>query len=154
MDGRGRGGDAYSHPADHGSVMIAASRLRKSYGSTAVLEDVSFELAAGQCLALLGPNGAGKTTILRILATLLRPTSGTLALAGVDALKEPEAARALIGVVAHGSYIYEDLSALENLRFWTVMAGVTPRRSDCGPRCDRSSSTAWPMSAPGPSRRA
>ena len=79
--------------------MIAASRLRKSYGSTAVLEDVSLDLAAGQCLALLGPNGAGKTTILRILATLLRPTSGSLALAGVDALKEPEAARALIGVV-------------------------------------------------------
>ena len=110
--------------------MIAASHLRKSYGSTAVLEDVSFELAAGQCLALLGPNGAGKTTILRILATLLRPTSGSLALAGVDALKEPEAARALIGVVAHGSYIYEDLSALENLRFWTVMGGgdASPER--------------------------
>jgi heme ABC exporter ATP-binding subunit CcmA len=123
MVGNGRGGDAYSHRADHGAAMIAASHLRKSYGSTAVLEDVSFALAAGQCLALLGPNGAGKTTILRILATLLRPTSGTLALAGVDALKEPEAARALIGVVAHGSYIYEDLSALENLRFWTVMAG-------------------------------
>jgi heme exporter protein A len=104
--------------------MIAASRLRKSYGSTAVLEDVSLELGAGQCLALLGPNGAGKTTVLRILATLLRPTSGALALAGVDALKEPEAARALIGFVAHGSYVYEDLSALENLRFWTVMAGA------------------------------
>jgi heme exporter protein A len=103
--------------------MIAASRLRKVYGSTTVLEDVSFELPAGQCLALLGPNGAGKTTLLRILATLLRPTSGTLALAGVDALREPAAARALLAVVAHGSYVYEDLSALENLRFWTVMSG-------------------------------
>src|SRR5262245_38908160 len=103
--------------------MIAAGRLRKSYGSTAVLEDVSLDLGTGECLALLGPNGAGKTTLLRILATLLRPTSGTLALNGLDALKEPEAARGLIGVVAHGSYVYEDLSALENLRFWTVMSG-------------------------------
>jgi len=103
--------------------MIGARRLRKAYGYAVVLDDVSLELAPGQCLALLGPNGAGKTTLLRILATLLRPTSGELAVAGVDALKHPEAARAAIGVVAHGSYVYEDLSALENLRFWTVMAG-------------------------------
>jgi len=103
--------------------MIGAFRLHKAYGRTAVLEDVSLDLAAGQCLALLGPNGAGKTTLLRIFATLLRPTSGELAVAGVDALRQPEAARAAIGVVAHGSYVYEDLSAIENLRFWTVMGG-------------------------------
>ena len=103
--------------------MISASRLRKVYGPTAVLEDVSLELPAGQCLALLGPNGAGKTTFLRILATLLRPTSGTLTLGGVDALRDPERARGLLGMVGHGSYLYDDLTALENLRFWTVMAG-------------------------------
>ncbi len=103
--------------------MIAARHLRKAYGPTLVLEDISLELAAGQCLALLGPNGAGKTTLLRILATLSRPSSGELAVAGEDALKRPEAARAVIGVVAHGSYVYEDLSALENLHFWTVLGG-------------------------------
>jgi heme ABC exporter ATP-binding subunit CcmA len=103
--------------------MITASRLRKSYGSTVVLEDISLELSAGQSLALLGPNGAGKTTLLRILATLLRPTSGTLTVGGVDALRDPERARAIIGMVGHGSYVYEDLTAFENLRFWTVMAG-------------------------------
>jgi len=88
-----------------------------------VLEDVSLEVGAGSCLALLGPNGAGKTTLLRILATLLRPSSGQLTVAGVDALREPALARVAIGVVAHGSYLYEELSALENLRFWTVMHG-------------------------------
>lgn len=103
--------------------MIRARRLRKSYGLAVVLEDISLELAAGQCLTLLGPNGAGKTTLLRILATLLRPTSGMLTVGGVDALGDPERARATIGMVGHRSYVYEDLTALENLRFWTVMGG-------------------------------
>jgi heme exporter protein A len=103
--------------------MIRASGLRKSFGSTTVLEDITIALEAGQCVALLGPNGAGKTTLLRILATLLRPTSGTLTIGGVDALADPERARAIIGMVGHGSYLYPDLTALENLRFWTVMAG-------------------------------
>ena len=103
--------------------MITASGLRKCYGPTAVLEDIALELAGGQCLALLGPNGSGKTTLLRILATLLRPTSGRLTIGGVDALRDPERARAFIGMVGHGSYVYEDLTALENVRFWTVMGG-------------------------------
>ena len=78
----------------------------------------------GQCLALLGPNGAGKTTLLRILATLLRPTAGALARAAASMRSRSPRRRArLIGVVAHGSYVYEDLTALENLRFWTVMGG-------------------------------
>jgi heme ABC exporter ATP-binding subunit CcmA len=103
--------------------MITARRLAKAYGPNVVLEDVSFELGAGECLALLGPNGAGKTTLLRVLATLCRPSAGHLTVAGADALTHPEAARAAIGMVAHGSYVYEDLSALENLRFWTVLGG-------------------------------
>jgi heme ABC exporter ATP-binding subunit CcmA len=101
--------------------MIVAGALRKRYGSAVVLDDISLEIGAGQCLALLGPNGAGKTTLLRILATLLRPTAGTLTVAGVDALRDPERARAAIGMVGHRTFVYEDLTALENLQFWTVM---------------------------------
>ena len=101
--------------------MITACRLRKSYGPAVVLDDVSLELAAGEGLALLGPNGAGKTTLLRILATLLRPTSGQLTVDDVDALRDPERARISIGMVGHRSHVYEDLTAIENLRFWTVM---------------------------------
>lgn len=101
--------------------MIQAEHLRKTYGQTAVLDDVSIELGTGQGLTLLGPNGTGKTTLLRIVATLLRPTSGSLRVAGADALKEPEAVRGAIDMVGHGSWVYEDLSALENLRFWAVM---------------------------------
>ncbi len=103
--------------------MIAARGLRKTYGSSVVLADVSFDLGAGQCLALLGPNGAGKTTLLKILATLLRPSAGSLTVGGCDALKEPERVRALVGLVGHGSHVYEDLTARENLRFWEVMRG-------------------------------
>ncbi|HET8578598.1 MAG TPA: heme ABC exporter ATP-binding protein CcmA [Methylomirabilota bacterium] len=103
--------------------MISASHLRKFFGSSVVLEDLSLEVAAGQCVALLGPNGSGKTTLLRILATVLRPNRGRLALGGVDALKRPEVARALVGMVGHGSWVYEDLTALENLRFWIAMRG-------------------------------
>ena len=103
--------------------MIAAQDLRKTYGPTLVLDGVSFTLAPGQCLALLGPNGAGKTTLLRLLATLLRPTSGSLRVGGIDAVREPDRVRPLLGVVAHGSYIYEDLTARENLRFWETMRG-------------------------------
>ncbi|MGH7375362.1 MAG: heme ABC exporter ATP-binding protein CcmA [Candidatus Rokuibacteriota bacterium] len=103
--------------------MIAAQELRKTYGSNIVIDGVSFTLGGGQCLALLGPNGAGKTTLLRILATLLRPTAGSLQIGGVDALREPERVRPLLGMVAHGSYVYEDLTARENLRFWEIMRG-------------------------------
>jgi heme ABC exporter ATP-binding subunit CcmA len=103
--------------------MITAQELRKTYGSSIVIDGVSFTLGGGQCLALLGPNGAGKTTLLRILATLLRPTAGSLHVGGVDALREPERVRPLLGMVAHGSYVYEDLTARENLRFWEIMRG-------------------------------
>jgi heme exporter protein A len=110
-------------PPPASDLMIQAERLRKTYGPTAVLDGVSLELRSGQGLTLLGANGTGKTTLLRIIATLLRPSSGTLRVAGADAVKEPDAARGAIDMVGHGSWVYEDLTALENLRFWAVMGG-------------------------------
>ena len=112
-----------SAPLLASDLMIQAGHLRKTYGPTVVLDDVSLELGAGQGLTLLGANGTGKTTLLRILATLLRPTSGALRVAGADAVKEPDAVRGAIDMVGHGSWVYEDLTALENLRFWAVMGG-------------------------------
>ncbi len=109
--------------------MIAAHGLSKWFARTPVLADVTLEVGAGQCVVLLGPNGAGKTTLLRIVATLARPSRGSLTVCGLDALKEPQAVRPMVGVVAHGSYVYEELTALENLRFWTVMADADASRA-------------------------
>lgn len=110
-------------PLPAADPMVQAEHLRKSYGPTPVLDDVSLELGAGQGLTLLGANGTGKTTLLRILATLLRPSAGSLRIAGADAVREPDRAREAVGMIGHGSWIYEDLTAMENLRFWTVMGG-------------------------------
>ena len=78
--------------------MIAAHDLRKVYGGNVVIDGVSLTVGTGQCLALLGPNGAGKTTLLRILATLLRPTAGTLRIDQVDALRELTIAEAPVAL--------------------------------------------------------
>jgi len=109
--------------------MISASKIRKSYGPAVVLDEVSLAVGGAECVVLLGPNGAGKTTLLRILATLLRPGAGALTVNGVDAVRNPGEARRVIGMVGHGSYVYEDLTALENLRFWAVMRGAVASRA-------------------------
>jgi len=110
-------------PPPASDLMIQAVHLRKIFGPTSVLDDVSLELGASHGVTLLGANGTGKTTLLRILATLVRPTGGSLRIAGVDAVKAPDTARGVIDLVGHGSWVYEDLTALENLRFWTTMGG-------------------------------
>ena len=106
-----------SHP------LIQVSRLRKVYGATLVLDDVDLVVRPGQAVGLLGPNGAGKTTLLKILATVVRPTRGTASVAGHDCAREPERVRGLVGLIAHGAHVYDDLTALENLIFWTRFAG-------------------------------
>src|SRR5204863_5477978 len=93
------------------------------FGRTLVLDDVTLDVCAGEAVALLGPNGAGKTTLLRIIGTLTRPTRGSVTVAGADSVKQAETVRGLVGLVAHGAYVYEDLTALENLVFWTTFDG-------------------------------
>lgn len=110
--------------------LLQASGITKRFGNRAVLRGINLELGPGERVALFGPNGAGKTTLLRILATLSTPTSGTLAIGGLDLSREREEARRHIGVVAHQTYLYEDLTAEENLRFYARMYDVAdpPRR--------------------------
>ena len=103
--------------------------LRKAFGAHVVLDDVSLEVRPGEAVALVGPNGAGKTTLLRILATLLRPSRGTARVASYDCAQETERVRAHVGLLAHGTWVYEDLTPLENLKFWATLAGL-PRGLD------------------------
>src|SRR2546429_9038864 len=103
--------------------------LRKAFGAHVVLDDVSLEVRPGEAVALLGANGAGKTTLLRILATLLRPSRGTARVAGYDCLRETAEVRAHVGLLAHGAWVYEDLTPFENLRFWATLGGL-PRSGE------------------------
>src|SRR4030095_3678281 len=106
--------------------LIRVTGLRKTFGSHRVLDGLDLDVHAGEAVAMLGANGAGKTTLLKILATLLRPTRGPPPAAAHACARDAEGARPHIGLVAHGSYVYEDLTALENLRFWTPLAPLSP----------------------------
>jgi heme ABC exporter ATP-binding subunit CcmA len=110
--------------ADSPADVIRTRGLRKVFGLNVVLEAVDLALQRGECLVLLGPNGAGKTTLLKILAALIRPTRGGARVAGFDLLREPVRVRAAVGLLAHGSYLYEDLTARENLHFWATLSGL------------------------------
>src|SRR3989442_12431309 len=110
--------------------IIRVTDVRKVFGLVPVLDGVTLEVRGGEAVALLGANGAGKTTLLKILATLLRPTRGTASVAGHDVVREPEAVRALIGVVAHGAWVYDDLTARENLTFWATLGGLATGPDD------------------------
>lgn len=104
-------------------LLIRVVDLRKILGPVVVLESVDLEVRPGEAVALLGANGAGKTTLLRILATLWPPSRGRAVIAGYDASRDPERVRERIGFVGHGTQVYDHLTALENLRFWSVLAG-------------------------------
>jgi heme exporter protein A len=108
---------------------IALENLGRDYGERPVLRGVSLELAAGETLAVLGPNGAGKTTLLRILAGLLRPTSGDARVLGCDLPKETWKLRGRIGWLGHEPLLYRDLSARENLEFAARLHGIDPERA-------------------------
>lgn len=116
---------------------VRAVELAKSYGHFRVFEQVSFELAAGECLALFGPNGAGKTTLLRILATLSRPSAGHFQINGKDGVREKDAVRASLLLLAHGSYLYDELDAIENLRFALALRCAAPAEREIKSALDR-----------------
>jgi heme exporter protein A len=105
--------------------MIEVRRLVKTFGLKPVLRGVDFRAQPGEFVALLGPNGAGKTTMLRILATLSRPTMGEVRLAGYSLPAQAAQVRRLLGVVSHQPLLYGDLTAEENLRFYARMYGLS-----------------------------
>ena len=103
--------------------VICLRDVRKVFGVQPVLDGVSLDVRRGEAVALLGGNGAGKTTLLKIVATVLRPTAGHVSVTGRDAVREAETVRAQIGFAGHGAWVYDDLTATENLRFWATLGG-------------------------------
>jgi len=108
--------------------LVVADGLTHRFGSELALEGVDLVLDTGEHIAVLGDNGAGKTTLLRILATALRPTSGQLEIAGLDAFRERRRLRHYLGYVGHAPGLYPALSATENLEFFCDLQDVSRSR--------------------------
>ena len=104
------------------STAIAIEHVWKFYGDFPALRDISLPVDAGQCTALLGRNGAGKTTLLRIVAGLSRAAKGRVTIFGEDVRKETTRYR--IGVLGHAIGIYDELSAIENLRLFARLYDI------------------------------
>jgi heme exporter protein A len=103
---------------------LSLAGLRRDYGERTALEGIGLELARGETLLVLGPNGAGKTTLLRILATLLRPSSGRVRALGCSLPDEAWKLRGRIGFLGHEPLLYRELSGRENLRFHARLHGI------------------------------
>jgi heme exporter protein A len=99
-------------------LALESHDIQKKFGHFTALNGVSMQIPCGEFVTLFGRNGAGKTTFLKIAATLMRPTRGALQIEGIDIRKEPEQARRHIGFLSHNTFVYRDLSALENLKFF------------------------------------
>ena len=104
--------------------MIAVQNLVKRYGSFTAVDGVDLEAKAGEIHGFLGPNGAWKTTTIRIVAGLLKPTSGRIEVNGHDLATEPEGAKASLGFIPDRPFIYEKLTAGEFLRFHAGLYGI------------------------------
>jgi ABC-2 type transport system ATP-binding protein len=107
--------------------MIRARNLVKSFGSFTAVDDVSFDVAEGEIFAFLGPNGAGKTTTIKMLTTLLKPTSGSMELDGLDPQTRQNEARQRFGIVFQDPSLDGELSASENMELHGVLYHV-PRK--------------------------
>src|SRR5205823_3215060 len=97
--------------------VIALTNLSKSYGSFTAVNGINLEVPRGELFGFLGPNGAGKTTTLRMIAGILRPTSGRVEIGGVDIKRRPRAAKSQLGFIPDRPFIYEKLTGMEFLRF-------------------------------------
>ena len=100
---------------------IKVNGLAKAFGRAAALRRLDLEVPWGEFLTIFGPNGSGKTTLIKTLATLTRPDSGEVQVAGLSLTRDGERIRRLIGVVTHHTLLYEDLTAYENLNFYGRM---------------------------------
>jgi heme exporter protein A len=106
-----------------GPPLVEVAELTRAFGSRLAVAGVTFSVAAGECLALFGPNGAGKTTLLRVLAGLLKPTSGSARISGIPLPGGPPA-RAHVGLISHNTMLYDAMSPRENVSFSARLYGL------------------------------
>lgn len=104
--------------------LIEISGLRKAFGTFIAVEDVSLSIPKGCIYGILGPNGAGKSTTIRMICGVLTPTAGTAVIDGLDVYKDAELIKQRIGYMSQKFSLYEDLTVLENLRFFASIYGI------------------------------
>src|ERR1700722_8911468 len=104
--------------------IISVDHVTKTFGKFTAVDDISFHVKQGEIFGFLGPNGAGKSTTIKMLTTLLRPTSGRLELAGNDVVKKQSIARKIFGIVFQDPSLDGDLTAYENLQLHAVLYGM------------------------------
>jgi ABC-2 type transport system ATP-binding protein len=113
--------------------LISVTHLNRSFGSVHAVRDLSLQIQAGEIYGLVGADGAGKTTTMRLICGALLPDSGEINVAGYDVRKHPDQARTHIGYLSQRFSLYEDLTVLENIRFFAEVRGL---KSDAWyPRC-------------------
>jgi len=95
--------------------IVTARGLIKHFGDIKAVDDVTFDIAEGECFGFLGPNGAGKTTVMRIIACFMPPTAGTVAVFGMDVAENPSRIKSRIGIMPQDNNLDPDLSVFENL---------------------------------------
>jgi heme exporter protein A len=103
---------------------LEVRELTRAFGVRKALDAVSFDLPPRAFLSIFGPNGAGKTTLVKVLTTLLNPTSGSAKVLGLDVVSDAVEMRKRIGLISHNPLLYPDLTAEENLLFFSEMYGI------------------------------
>ena len=109
---------------------VEVSELKKVYGNNIALDGISFSIPQGEVFGLIGPNGSGKTTTLRVLGTLIRPTSGSASIFGTDVVSDPAAARLKIGYLPEEAGVYTNLTGEDYLRFVGNLYATSSREVD------------------------
>lgn len=115
------------------AILIEAVEIEKSFREVQAVKGVSFQVAAGEIYGLVGPDGAGKTTTLRALCGSLRLSGGAASIAGLDVSRHTELARSQIGYLPQRFSLYEELTVLENIRFYAEVRGLPAE--EWRPRC-------------------
>jgi ABC-2 type transport system ATP-binding protein len=108
--------------------VIAVSHLTRRFGDFVAVDDVSFDVRRGEIFGFLGANGAGKSTTIRMLCGLLRPTSGSASVSGVDVARDPEGVKLRIGYMSQKFSLYEALTVDQNIRFFAGVYGIEGKR--------------------------
>ena len=109
---------------------VKTTHLRKTFGSLVAVESLDLEIRRGEVFGLLGPNGSGKTTTIRMLTGLMQPTSGEATVVGYDIRRDSEAIRRNIGYMSQRFGLYDDLTVIENIRFYAGVYGLVGRERD------------------------